>query len=53
LIFVNGSAFFVVVWGASFMRLSFPAPSPARIDEGITRLAAAVDAASEVRPVGR
>jgi len=41
-IFVEGHAFFVDGTGAEFMRLSFSAPSPARIDEGIARLAAAI-----------
>jgi len=35
------------------MRLSFSAPSPARIDEGIARLAAAIEAAVEARPVAQ
>jgi len=41
-IYVDGSAFFVDGSGQEFMRLSFSAPSPARIDEGVARLAAAV-----------
>jgi 2-aminoadipate transaminase len=52
-IFVNGSAFFVDGTGGEFMRLSFSAPSPARIDEGIARLAAAIEAAAEARPVAQ
>jgi len=52
-IFVNGSAFFVDGTGAEYMRLSFSAPSPARIDEGIARLAAAIEAAVEARPVAQ
>jgi len=52
-IFVNGSAFFVDGTGAEFMRLSFSAPSPARIDEGISRLAAAIEATAEARPVSQ
>jgi 2-aminoadipate transaminase len=48
-IFVNGSAFFVDGSGAEFMRLSFSAPSPARIEEGIARLGAAVSAAAQAR----
>ncbi len=48
-IFVNGSAFFVDGSGAEFMRLSYSAPSPARIDEGIARLSAAVSAAMDAR----
>ena len=51
-IFVNGSAFFVDGSGGEFMRLSFSAPSPARIDEGIARLAAAIEAAA-ARPVSQ
>jgi 2-aminoadipate transaminase len=42
-IFVDGSAFFVDGSGREFMRLSFSAPSPERIDEGIARLARAID----------
>jgi len=41
-IFVDGHAFFVDGTGQEFMRLSFSAPSPTRIDEGIARLASAV-----------
>jgi 2-aminoadipate transaminase len=41
-IYVDGSAFFVDGSGQEFMRLSFSAPSPDLIDEGISRLAAAV-----------
>jgi DNA-binding transcriptional MocR family regulator len=52
-IFVNGSAFFVDGTGAEFMRLSFSAPSPSRIEEGIARLAAAIEAAAEARPVSQ
>jgi 2-aminoadipate transaminase len=48
-IFVEGHAFFVDGTGAEFMRLSFSAPSPARIDEGIARLAAAIAEASRRR----
>jgi 2-aminoadipate transaminase len=52
-IFVNGSAFFVDGTGGEFMRLSFSAPSPARIDEGIARLAAAIEASLEARPASQ
>ncbi len=46
-IYVEGRAFFVDGTGAEFLRLSFSAPSPSRIDEGVARLAAAVaDAAA-------
>lgn len=48
-IFVEGRAFFVDGSGAEFMRLSFSAPSPARIDEGVARLAAAIADASSRR----
>lgn len=41
-IFVVGSAFFVDGSGQEFARLSFSAPSPDRIEEGVARLAAAV-----------
>jgi 2-aminoadipate transaminase len=47
-IFVDGSAFFVDGSGKHFMRLSFSAPSPARIDEGVARLADAIAAATAV-----
>jgi 2-aminoadipate transaminase len=42
--FVIGSAFFVNGEGHRFARLSFSAPSHARIREGIVRLGAALDA---------
>jgi len=45
-IFVDGSAFFVDGSGKHFMRLSFSAPSPERIDEGVARLAEAIAAAT-------
>jgi 2-aminoadipate transaminase len=41
-IFVSGTAFFVDGWGRHHLRLSFSAPPPARIEEGVARLAAAV-----------
>jgi 2-aminoadipate transaminase len=41
-IFVTGSAFFVDGWGRQHLRLSFSAPSPDRIEEGVSRLAAAI-----------
>lgn len=41
-IYVVGKAFFVDGSGQQFMRLSFSAPPPDRIEEGVTRLAAAV-----------
>ena len=46
-IFVDGSAFFVDGSGAQFMRLSFSAPSPHRIAEGVSRLAGAIAEAAE------
>jgi len=49
-IFVEGSAFFVDGTGAEFMRLSFSAPSEARIEEGVMRLAAAITDAVERVP---
>ncbi len=52
-IYVVGAAFFVDGTGRSFMRLCFSTPSPERIDEGVRRLAAAVDdamAATAARP---
>jgi 2-aminoadipate transaminase len=41
-IYVAGSAFFVQPAELNVIRLSFSAPTPARIDEGVARLAAAV-----------
>ena len=41
-IYVVGSAFFVDGSGPEYMRLSFSAPPPDRIEAGVTRLAAAV-----------
>jgi DNA-binding transcriptional MocR family regulator len=48
-IYVDGSAFFVDGTGHEFMRLSFSAPSPERIEEGVIRLAAAIHEAALVR----
>jgi len=45
-IFVVGHAFFVDGSGDAYLRLSFSAPSPDRIDEGVKRLARAIDAAA-------
>jgi 2-aminoadipate transaminase len=42
-IFVAGSAFFVDGSGQGFIRLSFSAPPPERIEEGVRRLAEAVE----------
>jgi 2-aminoadipate transaminase len=55
-IYVVGSAFFVDGTGHEYVRLSFSAPPPARIEEGVARLAAAIDDAtaavtSSPRPV--
>ena len=52
-IYVDGSAFFVDGSGLEFMRLSFSAPSPDLIDEGIARLAAAVTQADEARSTAK
>ena len=41
-IYVSGNAFFVDGSGQRMVRLSFSAPTPARIDEGIRRFAATV-----------
>jgi 2-aminoadipate transaminase len=41
-VYVAGQAFFVNGSGGQFIRLSFSAPSPDRIEEGIRRLGAAV-----------
>ena len=45
-IFVVGSAFFVDGSGREYLRLSFSAPPPAKIEEGVSRLAAAIAEAS-------
>jgi hypothetical protein len=41
---VVGRAFFVDGSGSQFMRLAFSLPTPAQIDEGVTRLGAAIKA---------
>ena len=41
-VYVSGEAFFVNGGGRRFIRLSFSAPTPDRIEEGVRRLAAAV-----------
>ncbi len=41
-IYVSGDAFFVNGNGRQFVRLSFSAPTPERIEEGVRRLAAAI-----------
>jgi 2-aminoadipate transaminase len=48
-IFVTGAAFFVDGRGSEHIRLSFSAPPPERIDLGVKRLAAAVNAALDSR----
>jgi 2-aminoadipate transaminase len=48
-IYVSGNAFFVDGSGETMVRLSFSAPSPDRIDEGIRRLAATVRAEISAR----
>ena len=45
-IYVRGSAFFVDGTGDEYMRLSFSAPPPERIQEGVRRLALAVQDAA-------
>jgi 2-aminoadipate transaminase len=42
-IFVVGSAFFVNGGGQDYLRLSFSAPRPERIEEGVSRLALAIE----------
>jgi DNA-binding transcriptional MocR family regulator len=41
-VYVAGEAFFVDGGGANQIRLSFSAPTPARIEEGVARLAVAI-----------
>jgi DNA-binding transcriptional MocR family regulator len=41
-IYVSGDAFFVNGSGRHFIRLSFSAPTPDRIEEGVRRLAATI-----------
>jgi 2-aminoadipate transaminase len=43
-VYVAGQAFFVNGSGQQFIRLSFSAPTPARIEEGVRRLAATIRA---------
>ena len=49
-IFVAGHAFFVDGQGHEYLRLSFSAPAPARIEEGVARLAAAITDARRGHP---
>ena len=46
-IYVAGHAFFVNGQGHEFLRLSFSAPAPDRIELGVERLAAAIAEASD------
>ena len=48
-IYVSGPAFFVDGSGHQFVRLCFSSPSLSRIEEGVTRLAHATDAAQSAR----
>jgi 2-aminoadipate transaminase len=50
-IFVVGSAFFVDGSGREFMRLAFCGPTPAQVDEGVTRLSAAIKPLVERPPL--
>lgn len=52
LVFVVGSAFHVDGSGGSTIRLSFSAPAPERIREGVQRLAAALSAATPATGAG-
>jgi 2-aminoadipate transaminase len=45
-IFVTGGAFFVDGTGDEYLRLSFSAPAPERIEEGVARLASAMGSGS-------
>jgi 2-aminoadipate transaminase len=49
-VYVAGQAFFVNGSGRHFVRLSFSAPAPDRIEEGVRRLAAAVREEVAARP---
>ncbi len=51
-VFVEGSAFFVDGSGPNFVRLSFSAPTPERIVEGVSRLATALRAEMAALPAG-
>ena len=53
-VYVAGEAFFVNGAGADLIRLSFSAPAPDRITEGVSRLKAAVsDELAAITPAGR
>jgi DNA-binding transcriptional MocR family regulator len=47
--YVPGTGFYADGGGADYLRLSYCFPEPARIREGIRRLAEAIDAATEIR----
>jgi 2-aminoadipate transaminase len=49
-VFVTGAPFFVDGRGGEHMRLSFSAPTPARIELGVKRLATAISEALAARP---
>ncbi|HXW04891.1 MAG TPA: PLP-dependent aminotransferase family protein [Vicinamibacterales bacterium] len=49
-IYVAGEAFFVNGAGANLIRLSFSAPTPERIEEGVARLATTIRSELEARP---
>ena len=51
-IYVAGEAFFVNHTGANMARLSFSAPTPERIEEGVGRLAATLRAELEALTAG-
>jgi len=51
-IYVSGSAFFVDGSGQEYIRLSFSAPAPERIEEGVRRLALAMDDVRSPAPAG-
>jgi len=51
-IYVAGEAFFVNGSGRHFIRLSFSAPTPERIDEGVRRLAAVIREELAARQAG-
>jgi 2-aminoadipate transaminase len=52
-IYVSGDAFFVNGGGRQFIRLSFSAPTPERIEEGVRRLAAAIREELAIRAAER
>jgi len=52
-IYVSGSAFFVDGSGQEYIRLSFSAPTPERIEEGVRRLALAMHDVLSPAPASR